>query len=595
MRSRKRIVYLHLLLVLTLFLTAIKIDPVKANPIRVAVDYYGSPNVFDTALIPGKRFTINITVDYVQELWAYQVEISFNASILRGIEYVDGGFLGIAGGNTVFAAGQGFDNVNGKLNLFTTFLFPKTNLPTGGGTLARITFEVVGTGGSPLTFGKDAGLANATGGWWLYPDYAKNPIHKLENPGVFTDGYFDNRPPLYLTPALVKGIPFNGNFTISANVSNMTDLYSYNFYIYWNSSILDAVEVAEGDFLKDQPGGTEFHYTMNNAGGYLQVDSSAMGASGVSGQGTLANITFLVKGVGSSPIRLKDVVLRGSPPELQPIKIRTADSQFLKIHDIAITGITVSPSSVKAGSGELVTITVTLSNIGGFDETNINVTAYYGENIISNQTVASLAMGDHEILTYTWNTSGISRGKYIIKAVASKVPEEASTKDNTLAYGTYSISSNDIAIVNVTPAVTQVFVGRNVTITVVVVNLGTELENFNVTVFCNATRIETQTLTAFGYGQRKSLKFIWNTAGVALGSYIVSAEATTVSGEENLDDNYYIQLSMVRVLPPLVEEISTELYILTAVPIVFIGVAVLFYLRTRKKRGEISEGFPTSY
>lgn len=593
MRFRKSIAWLYLLLVMTLFLAAIRINPVKASPIRVAVNYYGSPNVFDTALTPGKRFSINISVDYVEDLWAYQVEMTFNASVLRGIEYIDGGFLGGAGGTMILAPGQGFDNVNGKLNLFSAFLFPKTNLPTGGGTLASITFEVVGTGRSNLTFGGDAGLANATGGWWLYPDYVRNPIHKLENPGVFTDGYFDNRPPLYLTPALVKGIPFNGNFTINADVSNMTDLYTYNLYIYWNSSILDAVEVAEGDFLKGQPGGTEFHYTLNNTGGYLQVDSSALGASGVSGQGTLANVTFRVKGVGSSPIRLKNVLLRNSA--LQPMSIRTADSQFLKVHDIAITSITVNPSSVKAGSGALVTINVTLSNTGGFDEEDINVTAYYGENIISNQTVASLAMGDHEILTYTWNTSGISRGKYIIKAVASKVPEEVSTKDNTLAYGAYSISSNDIAIVNVTPAVSQVFVGRNVTITVVVVNLGTELENFNVTVFCNATRLETQTLTGVGYGQRKSLRFIWNTDGFALGSYIVSAEATSVSGEENLDDNYFIQSSIVRVIPPLVEEISTELYILTAVPIVFVGVAMLFYLRARKKRGKVGEEFPTSY
>lgn len=590
MRFRKSIASLCLLLFLALFLTVTKIDPVKANPIRVAVDSYGSPNVFSTALTPGKRFSINITVDYVEELWAYQVEMFFNASILRGIEYVDGGFLGSAGGTVISAAGQGFDNVNGKLNLFSSFLFPKENLPTGGGTLAVITFEVVGIGGSRLAFGNDSGLANATGGWWLRPDYVKNPIHKVENPSVFTDGYFDNRPPLYLTPALVKGIVFNGNFTVSANVSNMTDLYSYNFYIYWNSSILGAVEVAEGSFLKDQPGGTEFHFTMNNTGGYLQVDSSALGASGVSGQGTLANITFNVKGVGSSPIRLKYVLLRDS--SLQPIQIRTADSQFLKVHDIAVTGITVSPKGVKAGSGELVTINVTLSNVGGFDETNINVTAYYGENSIGNKTVPGLAMGDHTILTYIWNTSGVSPGKYVIKAVAGAVPEEANKKDNTFSYGLFSISSHDIAIVSLTPTVTQVFRGRNVTITVVVANLGTELETFNVKLYYNATLIQTRPVPEFGYEQTESLRFIWDTTGVAQGSYILSAEATPVSGEENVDNNYYIQSTMVSVLPPLVEEISTGLYVLTAAPIVFIGFTALFYLRMRKKRAEIGEGVP---
>ncbi|MDH5771008.1 MAG: cohesin domain-containing protein, partial [Candidatus Bathyarchaeota archaeon] len=123
--------------------------------------------------------------------WGYQIEMDFNPEVLHGVSVDDGGFLASAGGNVAEAPGMGFDNVNGKLNLFAAFLFPKENFPTGGGPLAFITFEVVGIGGSPLNLGVNTGLANKTGGWELGPDW--EPILKGANPDIFTDGYFDNR------------------------------------------------------------------------------------------------------------------------------------------------------------------------------------------------------------------------------------------------------------------------------------------------------------------------------------------------------------------------------------------------------------------
>lgn len=161
--------------------------PARAEPTKVYVD---PALIIDESLSPGTQFSIAIAVDYVEELWGYQVEMSFDASILRGVEYVDGGFIGSAGGTVIFIPGMGFDNVNGKLNLFAGCLFPKEGFPTGGGTLAIITFEVIGIGASPLAFGIDTGLANKTGGWELGPDWV--PIYKRLNPSVFADGYFDN-------------------------------------------------------------------------------------------------------------------------------------------------------------------------------------------------------------------------------------------------------------------------------------------------------------------------------------------------------------------------------------------------------------------
>jgi len=584
MKWKKNIVLFYLIILLPLVLTVLQINPVKAKPTKVSVDYYGSPNVFDTSLTPGKQFSINMTVDYVELLWGYQIEMEFNPSVLHGLSIEDAGdagFLGSGGGNVLTAPGLGFDNVNGNLSLFTGFIYPKLNLPTGGGTLCIITFEVVGIGGSPLTFGWNTGLSNKTGGWKLGPDWEF--LNKVYYTNVtvspFIDGYFDNRPPVYVNPGLIKGRPLNENFTINVNVSNMTDLYAYSFDMYWNDSVLDAVEVVEGGFLKGQPEGTEFSRTISNTEGFLHVESTTKGAyPGVDGSGTLANVTFLVKGSGSTTLGLNNTVLLDS--FLNPIDIRTADGLYLKIHDIAITSVTVSPQRVKAGSGETVYFNVTVSNIGGYNETNIDVRVCYGDNItIGTQTVGFLEMGATETLTFTWNTTGVSLGKYVVKAVATRVAYETITKDNTFTLlDLYTIYWNDIAITSVSATVSNAFLGHNVTVTVKVANLGTELATFDVTAYYNETAIATKTLTDFGYEASASLRFIWDTTDVALGNYTLSANATV--DDEKSENNYYLAAGTVRLLP-FEEEFANELLLIPVIPAVFVVAIVLYYWRRR--------------
>jgi len=141
------------------------------------------PPTFGTTLSPGTQFTIDIDVDYVSRLWGYQLTLSFDPTMLKGISVQNGPFLESAGGTAVVVPGPGFDNVAGTLGLFAAALRPVRNLPTGGGVLAVVTFEVKDYGVSVITFGPETGLADRFGRWI---------IHKEENPECFLDGYFDN-------------------------------------------------------------------------------------------------------------------------------------------------------------------------------------------------------------------------------------------------------------------------------------------------------------------------------------------------------------------------------------------------------------------
>jgi len=97
---------------------------------------------------------------------------------------------------------------------------------------------------------------------------------------------------------------------------------------------------------------------------------------------------------------------------------------------------------------------------------------------------------------------------------------------------------HDIAITSVTPNATAVILGKTVTVNVTARNHGNCTESFTVAAYRNATAIGApQAVTNLAPGGRTTLTFTWDTTGAALGKYIISGNATTVSGETDTTDN----------------------------------------------------------
>jgi len=102
------------------------------------------------------------------------------------------------------------------------------------------------------------------------------------------------------------------NFTIDVKVSDVNDLYGWGFKLRWNLSLLDVVNVTEGNFL-EQGGETFFWPIINNTEGYILVDCTLLGnVSGVSGSGTLATVKFYAENRGGSILDLYDTLLLNS-------------------------------------------------------------------------------------------------------------------------------------------------------------------------------------------------------------------------------------------------------------------------------------------
>jgi len=119
------------------------------------------------------------------------------------------------------------------------------------------------------------------------------------------------------------------NFTIEVKVSDVIDLYGYEFHLRWNSTLLDCVEVNEGPFLKSG-GSTFFTYKINSTEGCMVVDCTLLGdIQGVNGNGTLTTIKFYIKKTGECLLDLYDTILLNSAE--QTIEHSTTDGYFYAV------------------------------------------------------------------------------------------------------------------------------------------------------------------------------------------------------------------------------------------------------------------------
>ena len=141
---------------------------------------------------------------------------------------------------------------------------------------------------------------------------------------------------------------------INVTVNNISGLYGWEFKLYYSNKILNATHIAFGPFLESEGSDTYskiVNFTDNYNATYGRIwawDVLLRAPSGVSGNGTLASITFKIMGIGISPITLNSVKL--SDIHSKPIN-HTTTNGYLKS----------SVSNLKT-----LTHKINISNIGTF-------------------------------------------------------------------------------------------------------------------------------------------------------------------------------------------------------------------------------------
>jgi len=107
---------------------------------------------------------------------------------------------------------------------------------------------------------------------------------------------------------------------------------------------------------------------------------------------------------------------------------------------------------------------------------------------------------------------------------------------------------HDVAVVSVVPSVTEAFRCQAVNVSVVVKNEGNVGETFDVCAYYDRALIGTFTVRNLAPQTKKDIIFKWCTCCLQPGNYTLSAEASVVPGDVNIDNNRFVN-GVVRIKP----------------------------------------------
>jgi len=404
----------------TIFCCSFPSNIVKAQSMTIHI----TPEI--TTAEPGTDFTVELNIRDAERIYTWGANITWNPEILSFTAVTEGSFLNQEGTRrTDFI--YGVNSTAGWLYFGCTLLGePSAAQPTGSGTLAQITFTVLRAGETPLHFSEFR--------LWNYWKEISPSKYTVED-GLFKFPYFT----VSVTPSTISNPQLTANTTFNVNITVFVEnLYRWYINLTWNLEVLEMINATEGAFLTS--GGyysSNFTYTIYQEKGFALLNSTLLEpALPANGTGVLATITFRVKMLGESEIRLEQVLLYDDKGE--EILHGVFHCKFSNIlHDVAIESIDALISDNKVTIGETITINVTLRNNGNIAET-IELKLYYGVLVIDTRS-GSLKANETKTFSFTWDTSGLTEGEGELKAIVTPLPEEASTDNNVKVFGVVTL------------------------------------------------------------------------------------------------------------------------------------------------------------
>jgi len=351
------------------------------------------PETIDPAKGVGSTFTVKVNVSNVENLYAWQINMTFNPAVVNttAASIVEGSFLKDHALTMVVAK-----KVNNTLGTILVGCVFRTPLPltgaSGNGTLASITFKVrAEERGTLLQFVTGTKLNTVISG-------NNVPIEHTTEDGLF-DNRVGNAPPIasFSADPSTAGVTDTIRFNASASYDPDAWLVSY----HWDYGD-DETEVYMREPLKNINLTDKTTHIYTHAGIY-----------------TVA--LTVTDNDGATAIATTGVTIQG--------------------HDVAITEVKTSHIAVMPGVP--VTINVTVANNGYPYIETFNVAAYYNDTAIETQELVDMAPLTETKLTFTWNTAGVSLGKYIIKANAT-VEEDYEPSNDEFINGAVTISLTNI-------------------------------------------------------------------------------------------------------------------------------------------------------
>jgi len=572
----KKLLSLPILLLLALGLLGV----LNVNVTKVsAVEYPGimvvPESIVDSTLIIGENFTVSIYTNYdppmFPDITGYQFDLSYNPNVLNGVEVTNGDI--IVGGSANFIPGP-FNNTAGELSR-TVGLFLEKEVADGPGTLAYVTFTVVGKGNSSITIGPKVKLK----GYNIFTETVFDII-SFENTDTWNgDGvttvYYANKTPVVPDSEYVyvneTDMTKPENYTIVYDTGEITFTtapgdgaeigvnylyfdYDHLQHGYFDNRFMDDVavgsvttqdEAAVGDLVPISVEVTNKGIFNEEANVTIRYDTTYIDSQNVTllvGESETVLFSWNTAGVLGDTYTINATATIPGDEDLTDNWNTT--TIHIVAHDVAVGSVTAPD---KAASGESVPISVEVTNEGAFNEV-ANVTIRYGTTYIDSQNV-TLATGTNTTASLNWNTTGVTEGTYTVNATAT-IPRDDDLTDNWNA-ATIHIVEHDVAIISL-DAPAEAVVGDPVFINVTIANIGSSDENVTLTVSCvyehpiepPPTVLDTRNFT-LAPGTNTTASFNWNTTGLdALYPYTVNATATIPLDDDPTDNIKTTQITL---------------------------------------------------
>lgn len=265
---------------------------------------------------------------------------------------------------------------------------------------------------------------------------------------------------LYIDPPAKAGLSVGDTFKVNVSVSNVVDLYAWQFSLYYRSDVLNLTAVDEGPFLKTYPDASTLFSApiMTDAynathGLLIALDSLSAVKGGVNGSGTLAVVTFKLKAASSSILHLTDEKLVDSHQPFGNLIPHVDQDGFVYsgVRDVAVVSLRVSPQTVFVG--QTVRVDVTVLNNGTSAET-FSVTARYNSSVIGVSGISGLAAGSTSNVTFSWDTTGVAPDNaYVVSAEAGAVPGETNPGNNLMIDGIVLVRSYALHMITIADVV----------------------------------------------------------------------------------------------------------------------------------------------
>lgn len=479
------------------------------------------------------------------------------------------------------------DKLNATAGTYWIAASSQGDTPTfnGTGTIFKMAFHVKGEGRCILEIYES--------------DLADKKLPPTHLPHDVEHGYFINFEP---PPAQISVYPENiikpslvpcKNFTIDVNLYDVYDLYSFEFSLKYNTTILDVVNViVSEDFPQSDA-------EILETEGKIVV----LGSKGAyTGSLKLASITFHVTDKGETLLDLRNVTLIDTWSELIPYE-EPIDGYF---NNMLITKIYVDPKLIFDPTlcpGSEICIDIRMQNVIDLYGYQFNLTyntdvltclgalirTFNNETNFETQILLEDSGGYIWInVTYHPPAEPITIANATVATICFQIQNYGSSHLNlTHTYmhnrycepishevenGTIITVIKDVAIVSVEPSRDAVYSGWTVNVTVIAANLGNLTESFNVTAYAGTIEIGTKEVIALDPGENSTLVFVWSTTGLQpCEYYTIIAEASEVLYEIDTENNRYVGEAVgIRMLGDIVPDYGIiDIYDIAAVSVVY--------------------------